>query len=186
MNWYCLHTKPQRESQVESYCRHTLGVETYYPQLRVYRTIRRVRRLVVGPLFPRYFFCRFEPAHSFRAVRYAPESLGIVNVGGEPAIVADSLIAELRQWAGNTLDQCAVRPSLCSGDAVEITEGPLRGFSAVILRADDDRDRVAILLSLLNSGATTTIRRDWLAPGRESQRTSGGQLEADRCLSFSQ
>jgi|SRR5688572_8140138 len=185
MNWYCLHTKPQKENQVEAYCRHTLQVETYYPQLRVYKSVRGVRRLVIAPLFPRYLFCRFDPIISFRAVRYAPDAHSIVSIGSEPAIVGDALIEELRQWAGDERDQRVVRPSLCSGDSVEITDGPLRGFSAVILRASDDRDRVAILLSLLNSGATISIRRDWLTPGAENQRAPEFASAAESYMALS-
>ena len=170
MNWYCVHTKPLKESQVEAYCQQTLRLETYYPQLRTYKTVRGVRRLAVTSLFPRYLFCRFDPAVSFRAVRYAPDAHDIVRVGGQLAVVQDPLIDELKDWAGDECEMRVVRPSLCSGDSVEITDGPLRGFSAVILRASDDRDRVAILLSLLNEAATITIRRDWLTPGPECQR----------------
>lgn len=164
MNWYCVHTKPQKERQVETYCRHTLGVETYYPQLRRYRTARRVRRLVIGPLFPRYMFCRFDLACSYRAVRYAPEALDIVKFGGSPAVVEDALIQDLKQWAGESYDADVDRPALSIGEGVEITTGPLRGLTAVILHANDDQDRVAILLSLLKEGAKLTISREWLKP----------------------
>ena len=159
LSWYCLHTKPQKEAQVAAYCRENLQLETYFPRLRQYRTIRRVRRLVTAPLFPRYLFCRFDPATSYRAVRYAPDALDIVHFGERPAVVDDGLIANLQSWAGDALDIISIRPPLKPGDAVEIIDGPMRGLSATILYIQDDRDRVAILLSILQCGAQMTISR---------------------------
>lgn len=162
MNWYCVHTKPQKEEQVAYYCRDTLHLETFYPRLRQYRTVRSSRRIVTGPLFPRYLFCRFDPAVSYRAVRYAPETVDLVHFGGALAVLKDSLISELKQWAGDAVDVITIRPDLRPGDSVEIIDGPLRGLPAVILYTNDERDRVAILLSLLQCGAQMTISRSKL------------------------
>jgi transcriptional antiterminator RfaH len=159
VNWYCVHTKPQREEQVAAYCRSNLGLETYYPKLRQHKTIRRVRKLVTSPLFPRYFFCRFDPVAHYRAVRYAPDTLDLVHLGSAPAIVSSDIISELRAWAGEALDIITIRSPLRPGDPVEITDGPLQGLHAVILHSSEDRDRVAILLSLLDCDAQMTISR---------------------------
>lgn len=160
--WYCVHTKPQKEIQVASYYRHNLGIETYYPRLKQYRTIRRVRRVVCGPLFPRYLFCRFELQTAYRAVRYAPDVIDLVHLGRGPTVVDDSLIAQLKGWAGDTSEVIMLQPDLDVGDTVEITDGPLRGLPAVILRTTNDRDRVAILLTLLECNAQTVISRSQL------------------------
>lgn len=159
MQWYCVHTRPKKEAQVADYCRHMLGLETYFPRLRQYKTIRRVRRVVTTPLFPRYFFCRFEAAASYRMVKYAPEAIDLVHIGSSPAVVDSALIDELKHWAGDALDVLTLFRPLRAGDKVEITEGPMRGIPAVILHAKDDRDRVAILLSILECGAQMTISR---------------------------
>ena len=47
-------------------------------------------------------------------------------------------------------------------DHVEIIGGPLRGLPAVILRASNDRDRVAILLSVLQDTIPANISRSQL------------------------
>lgn len=164
MKWYCIYTKPKKEHQVESYCRTLLHLETFYPQLREYATVQQVRRLVSRSMFPRYFFCRFDFAATYRAVRYAHDALDIVHVAGGPSTVSDSLIAELRLWADHEFKVGSSRNPLGAGAPVEITHGPLRGLAAVILRARSDQDRVAILLSLLNSDTKISISRDWLRP----------------------
>lgn len=160
LHWYCIHTRPQKESLVAAHCRTTLGLEVYAPQLRELRTIRRVRRTVTGPLFPRYLFCHFDPGQAYRAVRYAPDVVDIVHAGSSPAEVSDALIAELRAWAGDALDVISLRPALKAGDAVEITAGPLRGLPAVIVHTDNAHRRVAILLSLLQNEAHSVVSMD--------------------------
>lgn len=156
MNWYCVHTKPRREKTLVAYCQEQLGLEAFYPLLRQHRRIRRVMRSVSSPLFPRYAFCRYDPAISYRAVRYAPDALGVVQLGDQPTIVGDDLIEELKLWTG---EGAVIESTLQPGDPVEIVEGPMRGLTAVVMRAASDRDRVEILLSLLQNHAQVVISR---------------------------
>lgn len=162
MNWYCVHTKPLKEAQVAAYCQEHLGLETYLPRLREYRTIRRVRRLTTRPLFPRYLFCHFDLRTDYRSVRYAPDALNLVHHGSVPTPVPLPLIGELKAWAGLDNDIITLDPTLQAGDHVEIIGGPLRGLPAVILRASNDRDRVAILLSVLQDTIPANISRTQL------------------------
>lgn len=159
MNWYCLHTKPLKEAQVAAYCSSFLGVQTYFPRLRQFRTIRRQRRLVTRPLFPRYLFCRFDPALHYRAVRYSPDMLDIVSNGGGPTIVPEPLVENLQSWAGTEVDIITLQPSLRAGDLVEIAAGPFQGFSGTILNESEERARVTILLSFLQDGAHLNVDR---------------------------
>ncbi len=168
MNWHCIHTKPRKEQQVARYLNERLGLETYFPLLKRQKTVRRVRRLVTGPLFPRYLFSQFEVSTSYRAVRYCPDVLDIVSAGDRPAIVSTALIEELKAWAGDAVNLITLQPDLSPGDRVEITEGPMRGLPAVILHIKNDSERVAVLLSFLESTAKMIIKRSQLAPIDES------------------
>jgi transcriptional antiterminator RfaH len=174
VNWYCVHTKPKREAAVADYCASALAVEHYLPRLEQHRTIRRVRRLVVSPLFPRYLFCRIDLALHYRAVRYAPDVLDLVHLGSGPAPVPDALISELRAWAGAEGNLLRLPSPLRPGDPVEITAGPMRGLSAVILRASDEKDRVAILLCALQEGVQATISRTHLRKQTEGDSRGSG------------
>lgn len=160
--WLCVHTRPRRESGAERYCREVLSLDTYYPKLKHLKTIRRVKRWIVGPLFPRYFFCRLNLAQSFRAVQYAPQVVGVVCFGGRPFPVDDGIIDHLKQWAGEAVDVVTVRPGFRPGDLVEIADGPLRGLQAVVLQEMSDRDRVAVLLSTLGCQARLIVSRSQL------------------------
>src|SRR6266568_3869208 len=100
MHWYCIQTRSGKESRTAGFLNTQLGLEVYFPKLKRRKTVRRVWREVVSPLFPRYVFCRFEPGTYFRAVRYATDVTNVVCRGSQPAIVSDELIKELRDWAG--------------------------------------------------------------------------------------
>ena len=160
--WLCVHTRPRREAAAERYCHEVLGFETYYPRLKHLKTIRRVKRWIVGPLFPRYFFCRLNLAQNFRAVQYAPQVISVVSFGGRPLPVDDTIIGQLQQWAGEAVDIMTVRPGFHPGDLVEIADGPLRGLQAVVLQEMSDRDRVAVLLSTLGCQARLIVSRSQL------------------------
>ena len=161
-HWLCVHTRPRKETGAEQYCRESLSLETYYPRLKRLKTVRRVKRWVVGPLFPRYFFCRLNLTQSFRAVQYAPQVVGVVGFGGKPTVVDPAIVAQLRQWAGDAVDVVTVRPGVRAGDVVEIAEGPLRGLQAVVFQEMSDRDRVAVLLSILGCQARLIVSRSQL------------------------
>jgi transcriptional antiterminator RfaH len=159
MSWYCIHTRPQQEESICQYFEDALGVETYFPKLREQRVIRRVKRTVVRPLFPRYLFCRFDAAIHYRAVRYAPDVIDVVHFGPAPAIVPDTALGELKSWVGECLDLSQPKPDLQSGDVVMLGEGPLAGLRAVVQQVMSDSDRVAVLLSFLDCGARTVVSR---------------------------
>ncbi|MFT3868881.1 MAG: transcription termination/antitermination NusG family protein [Nibricoccus sp.] len=162
MNWYCIHTRPQREQFVAEQLSTFLGLEVYFPTIRLHKTIRRVRREVVEPLFPRYLFCRCDLTTDYRAVRYARDVIDLVSFGAQPARVDEQLIAQIKAWAeSNALPSPA--SAFSAGEQVEITFGPMQGLHAVILDAHNDRERVAVLLSILGCDARLTIDRSLLA-----------------------
>jgi len=164
MKWYCVHSKPRKERPVAGYLRENLGIETYFPRLRRQKTIRRVKRVVTEPLFPRYLFCRFDISERYRAVRYAPDVLGLVSFGRGPAVVEDALIDGLKCWAGEVVDLIALQPTLHPGDTVDITDGPLRGLRGVLLKEGTGRDRVAVILSILERKVQIMINRWQITP----------------------
>jgi len=161
-HWYCIHTRPQREQFVTEQLSTFLGLEVYFPTIRLNKTIRRVRREVVAPLFPRYLFCRCELTTDYRAVRYARDVIDLVSFGAQPAQVDDQLIAQIKNWSATT-DLPNQATSFAEGEQVEITFGPMQGLHAVILDAHNDRERVAVLLSILGCEARVTIDRSLLA-----------------------
>lgn len=165
MNWYCIHTKPKKEKLVEHYLQNELGLETYYPRLKRKKTIRRVRREVLEPLFPRYLFCRLDLAGSYRAVTYGRDVIGVVSTGNRPTEVSDQTISQIRDWAGTEGDIITLEPKpIKTGDRIRITDGPMQGLEAVFMRETSQEERVSILLDLMESQAKVEIDRNQIEP----------------------
>ena len=160
MNWYAIHAKPRQES-VAVLSLQREKVETFFPQLRRKRTIRRVRKWVTGPLFPGYFFARFDAQRDARLVRYASGVIKVVSFGDQPAIVEDAIIEAIQQHAEENVVTVSPLP-FKPGDVVEIQTGPLRGFQGVFEREMSDQERVVVLLDTLATSTRVQIAREQL------------------------
>jgi transcriptional antiterminator RfaH len=160
LQWYAVQTKPRGESLAQISLERE-GLETFYPKLKRRRTIRRVRRMVTGPLFPSYIFARFEPHRDGRLVKYANGVLRIVSFGERPAVVEDAIIETIKAHADGEV--VTIQPSrLRPGDIVEIQTGPLRGLQGIFERELSDQERVVILLEVIAKGARVVLARDEL------------------------
>ncbi|MEI8314433.1 MAG: transcription termination/antitermination NusG family protein [Verrucomicrobiota bacterium] len=158
MNWYAIHAKPRQESLALLSLQRE-KVETFFPQLRRKRTIRRVRKWVTSALFPGYFFARFDANLSGRLVRYADGVINIVSFSGKPALVESAIIDAIKEYAQDnvvTIQPLQFKP----GDIVEVQTGPLRGLQGIFEREMSDRDRVVILLDALAKGTRVEISRE--------------------------
>jgi len=153
MKWYCVYTHPQKEAVAAGFITETLGLECFYPKLRQRVIIRRVKRDIVRPLFPRYIFCRFELAAFYRSVSYALDVVSVVSLGRKPIQVSDDIIAALksRVLASPKKDEIHSDATMSPGSRIEIVSGVMRGLEGLFLRPMDDSERVAILLSTLNA-----------------------------------
>ena len=155
MHWYTVNTKPHQEHLAEINVRR-LGVESSYPKMSQSKIIRRRRQTVVGPLFPGYFFARFELGDHYRAVSYATGVRSIVTFGSTPAVVSDEIIRGLQ---ARLQEGCLIvpKPSFKSGDVIRIRQGPLEGLEAVFEREVSDRQRVVLLLRALAYQARVVV-----------------------------
>lgn len=162
MDWYVVHTKPKREELAESSLER-LGVETFFPQLKEDRIIRRRRQTSVGPLFPGYLFARFDLQRQFRAVNFAGGVHRLVTFGPQLAAVDETVIGSLRSRLED--GYVVVRPApLLPGQPVRITAGPLRGIEAVFDQPMRGSERVVVLLRTLAQQSRVVLARDEVAP----------------------
>ena len=135
-----------------------------FPACGGFRTIRRVRRLVTEPLFPALPLLPLRPRPSVSGGSiHAQDVVAIVSFGGVPAVVDDALIEELRAWAGDVVDVDALQPGLKAARPGRNHRGlPCAGLQAVIRHPGDGRERVAIVLSILERNVQTRISREQL------------------------
>lgn len=148
MEWYAVNTKPHQEHLAELNLAR-IGVETFFPQLKQNKLLRRKRQTIIYPLFPGYLFARFELEAHYRAVTYSHGVRKVVDFGQVPAIVDNEIIETIQSALQDgfvTLPQSA----FTRGQVVRIKEGPLRGLEAIFECEMDDHERVVILLRALS------------------------------------
>lgn len=148
LTWYIFQSKTRKEDLLCEQLR-IREIETYYPRLRVRPVNPRARK--VKPYFPGYVFGRLDLDQVGRSVvDWIPGTLGLVSFGGDPASIPDHLISALRQHldainASNSPALFHYHP----GDVVAIHGGPFSGYEAIFDVHLPGRDRVEVLLKML-------------------------------------
>jgi len=95
MAWYTLYCKPKKENQVNAYLQ-SKQVTTYYPTLKIKPNKPHASHL--RGYFPRYVFIETDLSRvGENALRWIPGTVGLVEFGGEPAVVPETFIADLRR-----------------------------------------------------------------------------------------
>lgn len=168
--WYVVHSKPKCEHLAALAAAELPGVQTYCPRIRFQRTTRRGPVWFVEALFPGYFFARFAPAASLRAVRHARQVIRVVEFGDCPVPVPDAVLAALREEMQG-LDIREVQAGVRPGDEVELATGPMRGLRGIVDSVRDGARRVRILMEFL--GRDNLIEVD-------SGKLLGGQRPRDQ------
>ncbi|MFQ5543991.1 MAG: transcription termination/antitermination protein NusG [Nitrospiria bacterium] len=161
MKWYVVNTKPLKEYIAEATLKQ-LGLETFFPKFKEKRVIRRKYQTVIGPLFPGYFFVRFDVETHYRAVHYAHGVRGVVASGSAPAEMSETEILMIR----SRLEEGDVVPQQSSfrpGQAVRIQKGPFEGLEAVFEREMTAQHRVVLLLKTLMHQPQVVVDRDCVA-----------------------
>lgn len=150
MHWYALQSKPQKEDLLCEQLRMR-EIETFFPRVRVQPVNPRARKF--KPYFPGYVFANVDLEQVGRSMLdWTPGAIGLVNFGGEPTPVSDHLINALQQH----LDMLNASASDMAGrfqpgDVVAIHWGPFAGYEAVFDACLPGRDRVKVLLQMIES-----------------------------------
>jgi transcriptional antiterminator RfaH len=110
-------------------------------------------------MFPCYLFLCVAPRDFCRVGRTAGVR-GFVNFGGVPAWLDEAAIEFLRAREG--LDGVIRGNPLPPGAQVMIGDGPLRGLVAVIERRLTARQRVLVLLDILQRQTRVEIPEKWI------------------------
>jgi transcriptional antiterminator RfaH len=164
--WYCVRTRPHKESSVESVLRTRLGLETYYPKWKCKRPVAGTLRWIIRPLFPSYLFAKFDWALDQRRVAYAQDAVQIVSFGGKPVGVGGEFIEQMKSYAveRDQADLFEATRKLQPGDEVVVEAGPFKKLRGLFEKELPDGERVAILLEMLQLQAKVTLPRDYIRP----------------------
>lgn len=146
--WYVVHSRPKCEHIAAALMAGLENVEVYCPRIRFQKSTRRGKVWFIEALFPSYFFARFIPVESLRAVKHSQSVIRVVDFGGNLSPVPDAVITELKK----EMQDEEVREVLVDvkvGDMVELTEGPMRGLKGIVNAMLTGAERVRVLLEFL-------------------------------------
>ena len=148
--WYVLQSKPQKESLLYEQLR-LREIEAYYPSIRVKPVNPRSRK--IKSYFPGYLFVHVDlDTVGISTLQWVPGAVGLVNFGGEPPFIAESILQAIRTRiekinTDGTDPSCSLKP----GEAVSINEGPFSGYTAIFDTRLSGSQRVRVLLEILQN-----------------------------------
>jgi transcriptional antiterminator RfaH len=148
--WYVLRSKPNKEMILwrELIAR---GLESFFPHLRVRPVDPRNRK--VRPYFPGYLFLNTDIEQvGTSAFHWMPYSSGLIAFDGAPAWVPENLVQAIRRHV-DELNAAGIEAmaGLRHGERVLIEAGPFQGNEAIFDARLPGRERVRVLLRLLQS-----------------------------------
>ncbi len=148
-NWYALRCKPRKEDLVYQQVVNQ-EITVYYPRLRVNPINPRSKK--IKPYFPGYMFVRVDLDQlGLSFFQWMPHTHGLVSFGDEPAIVSEHLIAAIQKRVNDVaIAGGELFIGLKQGDSVWIREGPFAGYEAIFDAQLPGKERVRVLLKLLN------------------------------------
>jgi len=163
--WFVVWTESRAEKKVESRI-SALGMEPWLPTVTERRRWSDRWREVVTPLFSGYLFVR--PAAEWHTVLRTPGVLTVVKSGGQPAVLSEKFVQELREAITRGGD--AVRPlpeatEFVPGDEVVVQDGPLRGVRGTVREVRGARHLI-IWVPVIGRGVAITIGAALLGPVR--------------------
>jgi len=160
--WYCARTKPKHEHIAAASLREKLGLDVFYPRLRMERVTQRGMVRVVEPLFPCYIFVRCVLAENLNEIQYSVGISTIVHFSTNIPTVPDPIIEELQNcFAGE--EPLTARERIVPGMEVLVADGAFEGMQALVLRVLPAKQRVQVLLSVLGRPTPVEINRSSVA-----------------------
>jgi transcription antitermination factor NusG len=143
--WACAQVEPHQERAAQHFLALN-GFESYCPRLRVIRRSHG-RRIEAKPcLFPSYVFVVI--VSGWWSARWCPHVTKLILNGATPAVVADSVIDEIRSRERGGLVELPRRDGLKVGDQVRVVTGALQGQLA-LFQEQRAHERVLVLLTML-------------------------------------
>lgn len=141
--WLVLHARPRCEKKVEELCRQQ-GAPAYLPLLSVKRRYGARVRVHTKPLFTGYLFTLATPAQTqyLQQNRLVANTLAVVD---EARFLAQLRAVQRTLSSGTPVD---VMPHVREGRPVEVTSGPLKGVTGLVVRVKG-RDRVVVNVDMI-------------------------------------
>lgn len=160
--WYAVYTKPKKEYWAKENLENQ-NITTYLPLYKKTKRARERRIETISPFFPGYLFINTHKAQNIRSVRYTRGVIRIINDGENPIPVPEKVIEEIKSREDEKGLIRMNNGNFMPGQKVQILDGPFRGVSAIFERHLSEKDRVEVLINILQSSARVVLSIDSVA-----------------------
>lgn len=161
--WFCVRAKPKTERTTSQLLRTEAGIEIFCPFVRFEKARRSGRHWVTEAMFPGYLFARFHYITQHRLVRSIHGVSKIVSFGGQPTVVPEVIVDELRASVRDE-ETIVIEAGVQIGEEVNLVSGPFQGVRAVVTRVMPARRRVAVLLEVLGMEREVEVGEQSILP----------------------
>jgi transcriptional antiterminator RfaH len=161
--WYGARTKLKHEHIAAANLCKNLGLEVFFPRLRLEKITRRGLVRAVEPLFPCYIFVRCVIEDRINEIQHTSGISSIVHFGSKIPAIADAIIEEL-QACFDADDVITVENRLSPGDLVVVADGAFAGMPAQVLKNLPAKKRVQILLEIFGQPASVEVGQNSVRP----------------------
>lgn len=147
--WFALRSKPRKDKVLYQHV-NSQNIECFYPRIRVNPVNPRSAK--VRSYFPGYMFVRVDGDEvGISTFKWMPFSYGLVSFGDEPATVPTVLITTLmKKFRESKFEESIKNNKFKPGNPVQVIDGPFQGYDAIFDAQIDGKDRVRILIEILN------------------------------------
>ena len=160
-SWIVVNTQANREFVAASNLKNQ-NYEVYAPVIR--KQVRHARRNheMLAPLFPGYLFVRWNAFDMrWRPILSTVGVRAIVRNGDEPSPLDGAIIEALKVREKHGIITRSASPREV-GQTVRLAHGPFDGIAAEIIELCD-RDRLVVLMTLLNRPIKVKVLEDQLS-----------------------
>lgn len=159
--WVVVNAQANREFVAASNLKNQ-GYEIYAPVIRKQTRHARICREILAPLFPGYLFVRWTASDMrWRPILSTAGIRTIVRNGDEPSRLDGAIVEALKAREKDGIITRSVSPREI-GQTVRFARGPFEGIVAEIVELCD-RDRLVVLMTLLNRPTKVTVLEDQLS-----------------------
>ena len=158
MGWYCVRAKPRMETVAAATLQTLKSVEVFLP-----RTVRpkKIKCSPIKPLFPGYFFARFDPIVHLRNVHFARGVSYVVRRKDIPVPVSPQVMLELRLISPDGILEIPDKPHRI-GDKVKAIAGLFEGEQGDVTQLIPSRERIKVLFEILGRPTEVEIDENFL------------------------
>ncbi len=157
--WYALYTRPRAEKLVLNRLVE-VGIETYLPLQKTYRTWSDRKKLVERPLLSSYIFVKTKPKY-FPMVYKTNGVVKFVTFEGQPASIPQKQIDILRLLIDSDAEIEISSEKFAPGDNVEVVSGSLIGLTGELINIGG-HNRVVVRIDKLDQNLILKIPKTFL------------------------